>query len=122
MQPRLQAVRGRADRRAARRPGTSLCAPPVSNPQNFAAYGLSATDVGAALNANDYIAGLGTTKGQMVQVTLKASTALRHWRTSESRPQSRKGGAIVRLSDVANVTARIGRLRVGVSFDARRPL
>src|SRR5882757_1466561 len=40
------------------------------DPQKMAAYGLTGADVSAALSANDFIAGLGTTKGQMVQVTL----------------------------------------------------
>ena len=46
------------------------------DPNKLAAYGLSASDVAKALANNDYISGLGTTKGQMVQVNLTASTSL----------------------------------------------
>ena len=46
------------------------------DPDKLAAYGLTATDVAQALASNDYISGLGTTKGQMVQVNLAASTDL----------------------------------------------
>ena len=46
------------------------------DPDKLAAQGLTATDVSQALAANNYISGLGTTKGQMVQVNLSASTDL----------------------------------------------
>ncbi|HUD58431.1 MAG TPA: efflux RND transporter permease subunit, partial [Acetobacteraceae bacterium] len=46
------------------------------DPTKLAAYGLTATDVSQALANNDYISGLGNTKGQMVQVNLAASTDL----------------------------------------------
>src|SRR6476646_8030726 len=36
------------------------------DPQKLAAYGLTATDVTAALAANDFLSGIGNTKGQMV--------------------------------------------------------
>ena len=42
----------------------------------LAAYGLTAADVFTALSQNDFISGLGATKGQMVQVNLTASTNL----------------------------------------------
>ena len=37
------------------------------DPQQLAAYGLTAADVTQALHANDYISGIGSTKGQMVR-------------------------------------------------------
>ncbi len=55
------------------------------DPQKLAAYGLTATDVSQALAANDFISGIGNTKGQMVQVNLTASTGLH---TVERIPQS----------------------------------
>jgi multidrug efflux pump len=74
VQPRLQAVEGVQTAELLGAKNFALRA--WLDPQKLAAYGLTAADVGQALTANDYIAGLGTTKGQMVQVTLKASTAL----------------------------------------------
>ena len=66
------------------------------DPQKLAAFGLTATDVSQALTANDFISGIGTTKGQMVQVNLTASTGLH---SAERIPQprhqavERRGGA-----------------------------
>ena len=37
------------------------------DPQKLAAFGLTAADVSVALAANDFISGIGTTKGQMVR-------------------------------------------------------
>ena len=90
------------------------------DPQKLAAYGLTAADVGQALTANDYIAGLGTTKGQMVQVTLKASTALSSLEEFRNLVLKQEGGAIVRLSDVANVTLGSDDYESEVSFDGQK--
>ena len=78
--------RGRADRRDPRRARTSRCAPgsirtssrPTASPRPTSA---------PALAANNYISGLGTTKGQMVQVNLTASTSLH---SARGVPQPRR--------------------------------
>src|SRR6516164_10808240 len=44
------------------------------DPQRMAARGVSADDVYAALGSNNYLAGVGQTKGQMVSVDLKTNT------------------------------------------------
>jgi len=49
---------------------------PGSIPRILAAYSLTASQVSQAMTGNDYIAGLGNTKGQMIQVNLTASTNL----------------------------------------------
>ena len=46
------------------------------DPRKLAAHGLTASDVQQALASNDYIAAVGRTKGQMVEVNLTASTSL----------------------------------------------
>ncbi len=46
------------------------------DPKRMAAYGVTASDVRAALSTNNYLAALGTTKGQMVSVDLTAGTSL----------------------------------------------
>src|SRR5437870_3800711 len=46
------------------------------DPQRMAAHGVTASDVSAALAANNYLATVGTSKGQMVSVDLTASTAV----------------------------------------------
>jgi len=74
------------------------------NPKKLAAYGLTASDVRKALARNDYLSGLGNTKGQMVQVNLVASTSLHSVDEFKHMVIKEKNGAFVRLEDVAHVT------------------
>lgn len=73
------------------------------NPQKLAAYGLTPTDVWNALAANDFIAALGSTKGTMTQVTLRASTDLHTPQEFRQLILKQQNGAIIRLGDVAKV-------------------
>jgi multidrug efflux pump len=73
------------------------------DPQKLAAYGVTATDVRQALSSNNYLAALGTTKGQMVSVDLTAGTSLHTVDEFKQLAVKQKDGAIVRLEDVANV-------------------
>ncbi len=73
------------------------------DPAKLAAYGLTAADIDQALAANDYISGLGNTKGQMVQVNLTASTDLHSLDDFRNLVVKQANGAVVRLSDVATV-------------------
>ena len=118
VQPRLQAVEGVQTAELLGAKNFALRA--WLDPQKLAAYGLTAADVGQALTANDYIAGLGTTKGQMVQVTLKASTALSSLKEFRNLVLKQDKGAIVRLSDVANVTLGSDDYESEVSFDGQK--
>ncbi len=74
------------------------------NPQKLAAYGLTATDVYAALGNNDFVAAIGNTKGQMTQTTLTASTGLSDPTAFSNLILKQANGAIIRLKDVATVT------------------
>lgn len=74
------------------------------DPAKLAAYGMTASEVNQALQANDYIAGLGNTKGQMVQVNLTASTNLHSVAEFQNLVLKHANGALVRLKDVASVT------------------
>src|SRR5580693_209994 len=65
VQPKLQAVAG--VQTAEILGGQNFALRAWLDPAKLAAYGMTATDVSNALQQNDYIAGLGTTKGQMVQ-------------------------------------------------------
>ena len=118
VQPRLQAVEGVQTAELLGAKNFALRA--WLDPQKLAAYGLTAADVSQALTANDYIAGLGTTKGQMVQVTLKASTALSSLQEFRNLVLKQDKGAIVRLSDVANVTLGSDDYESEVSFDGQK--
>src|SRR5215469_4633435 len=73
------------------------------DPQRMAAYGVTASDVRQALSTNNYLAALGTTKGQMVSVDLTAGSSLHSVDEFKQLSVKQKDGAIVRLEDVANV-------------------
>jgi multidrug efflux pump len=73
------------------------------DPDKLAAYNLSPGDVHAALRRNNYLAAVGRTKGNLVQVNLLANTDLRSTKEFEDLIVVDRGGAIVRLSDVARV-------------------
>src|ERR1700756_3247108 len=90
------------------------------DPQKLAAFGVTATDVSAALTANDFISGIGTTKGQMVQVNLPASTSLHTASEFRNLVIKQTGGAIVRLKDVAVVSLGAEDYESEVSFDGKQ--
>lgn len=73
------------------------------DPDRLAAYNLSPGDVQAALRRNNYLAAVGRTKGHLVQVNLLANTDLRSAGEFEELIVADRGGAIVRLRDVARV-------------------
>jgi multidrug efflux pump len=72
-------------------------------PDRLAALNLSPGDVQAALQRNNYLAAVGQTKGNQVQINLLANTDLRSVAEFENLIVADRNGAIVRLSDVARV-------------------
>jgi multidrug efflux pump len=117
VQPKLQAVPG--VQTAEILGGQNFALRAWLNPEKLAAYGLSAADVSAALTQNNYIAGLGTTKGQMVEVNLTASTALHSQSEFANLIVKQTGGAIVRLKDVADVSLGADDYETQVAFDGK---
>ncbi len=118
VQPRLQAVDGV---QTAELLGSKNFALRVwMNPKKMAAYGLTATDVSTALAQNDFLSGVGNTKGQMVQVNLNASTNLHSVDEFRNMVVKRHGDAIVRLKDVANVMLGSDDYDSQVSFDGKK--
>jgi multidrug efflux pump len=73
------------------------------DPDRLAALNLSPGDVQAALKRNNFLAAVGRTKGNLVQVNLLANTDLRSAVEFENLIVADRGGAIVRLKDVAQV-------------------
>ncbi len=73
------------------------------DPDRLAALNLSPGDVHEALRRNNYLAAVGQTKGELVQVNLLANTDLRSAGEFENLIVADRDGAIVRLSDVARV-------------------
>jgi multidrug efflux pump len=73
------------------------------DPDRLAALNLSPGDVWAALQRNNYLAAVGQTKGNQVQINLMANTDLRSVDEFANLIVAERNGAIVRLSDVARV-------------------
>jgi len=117
VQPKLQAVPG--VQTAEILGGQNFALRAWLDPTKLAAYGLTATDVSAALTQNNYISGLGTTKGQMVEVNLTASTELHAEREFANLIVKQTGGAIVRLKDVADVSLGADSYETQVAFDGK---
>ena len=118
VQPRLQAVEGVQTAEIIGGKNFSLRA--WLDPTKLAAYSLTASDISAALVKNNYIAGLGTTKGQMVQVNLTASTSLHSVAEFEELIIKQQAGVIIRLKDVAKVTLGADDYEASVSFDGNK--
>jgi multidrug efflux pump len=118
VQPRLQAVTGVQTAELLGQKIFSLRA--WLDPQKLAAFGLTAADVSVALTANDYISGIGTTKGQMVQVNLAASTSLHSADEFRNLVVKQVGGAVVRLKDIANVVLGSEDYESEVGFDGKQ--
>jgi multidrug efflux pump len=86
----------------------------------LAAFGLSAADVSAALAANNYLAALGSSKGQMVSVPLTAGTDLHSVDEFKRLVVKRSGDSLVRLEDVATVVLGAESYDFNVSFSGQR--
>ncbi|MBS0664500.1 MAG: efflux RND transporter permease subunit [Verrucomicrobia bacterium] len=101
VQPRLSSVKGvqRADVLG----GRVFAMRVWLKPQELAARGLSPADVRAALQANNALAAVGATKGSMMSVSLVANTDLRNVEQFKQLVVAERNGAIIRLSDVADV-------------------
>ena len=89
------------------------------NPAQLAAHGVTAADVYQALTNNNYLAAVGTTKGQMVSVDLTAATDLHSVDEFRQLMVKQKDGAIVRLQDVATVVLGAEDYDTNVAFSGK---
>ena len=101
VQPKLQALEGVQTAEIIGGQTFSLRA--WLDPNKLQAYGLTASDVSNAMSSNDYISAVGTTKGQMIQVTLTSTTNLHSLEEFRNLVVKSVNGANVRLRDVAQV-------------------
>ena len=86
----------------------------------MAAHGVTATDVSTALAQNNYLTGLGASKGQMVTVPLTAGTDLHTVDEFKALAVKQVGGAIVHLEDIATVTLGSENYDFNVAFSGVR--
>jgi multidrug efflux pump len=101
LQPQLSTIEG--IQRVTIEGGRQIAMRVWIDPDRLAALNLSPGDVHAALQRNNYLAAVGRTKGNLVQVNLLANTDLRSTDEFNDLIVAERNGAIVRLSDVARV-------------------
>ena len=89
------------------------------DPKKLASYGLTATDISAALGNNDFISAVGNTKGEMVQVTLTSTSNLHSLKEFQDLIVKQINGSNIRLSDVAEVTLGADSYEAKVRFDGK---
>ena len=86
----------------------------------MAAHGVTAMDVSAALASNNYLAALGSSKGQMVTVPLTAGTDLHSVDEFKKLAIKQNGDSIVHLEDVATITLGSENYDFNVAFSGVR--
>jgi multidrug efflux pump len=102
VQPRLAALEGvqRADLLGDRTFAMRIWL----KPDRLAAFNISPSQVRAALQANNFLAAVGHTKGALIQVNLTANTDLRSVDEFKNLVVRQSGDQLVRLSDLADVS------------------
>ena len=101
VQPRLAAVKG--IQRAEVLGGRVFAMRVWLKPEELAARNLSPSDVRAALQANNALAAVGSTKGTMLSVSLVANTDLKNVEQFRQLVVAERNGKYIRLADVADV-------------------
>jgi len=101
VQPRLSSVKGvqRADVLGGRVFAMRIWL----KPEQLAARGISPAEVRLALQGNNALAAVGSTKGSMLSVSLVANTDLKNVDDFKKLVVAQRAGTIIRLSDVAEV-------------------
>jgi multidrug efflux pump len=86
----------------------------------LAAHNVTAQDVFTALGNNNYLAAVGSSKGQMVTVDMTAGTDLHSVQEFRQLVIKQVGDSIVRLEDVAEVTLGAENYDLNVAFSGKR--
>lgn len=90
------------------------------DPARMAAHNVTAAEVRNALGSNNFLAAVGSAKGQMVSVDLTAATDIHSVADFRRLAIKQKDGAIVRLEDVANVVLGAEDYNLNVAFDGQQ--
>ncbi|MEJ1973116.1 MAG: efflux RND transporter permease subunit [Lacunisphaera sp.] len=101
VQPRLAAVKG--VQRAEVLGGRVFAMRVWLKPDELAAHNLSPSEVRQALQANNALAAVGSTKGSMLSVSLVANTDLKDVEQFKRLVVAERNGTVIRLADVADV-------------------
>jgi multidrug efflux pump len=118
VQPRLSAIQGvqRADILG----GRTFALRAWLKPDRMAALNVSPGAVRQALAANNTLAAVGQTKGQLVQVNLTATTDAQNVDTFKQLVVREQNGALVRLGDIADVTLGADTYEQDVRFSGKK--
>ncbi|MGH8397314.1 MAG: efflux RND transporter permease subunit [Gammaproteobacteria bacterium] len=87
------------------------------NPASMAARGITPADVSNALQANNYISAVGSTRNKQKQVTITATTSLNNLTQFQNLVVKNVGTTVIRLKDVADVTLGAENYNQAVFFD-----
>lgn len=117
VQPKLQAVQG--VQLAEILGGQTFALRAWLDPVKLAGYGISPTEVGAALANNAFVSAVGRTDGQMFIRNLTADTDITNVEDYRKMVIKQQNGAIIRLGDIAKVTLGAQNYDSAVSFDGR---
>ena len=117
IQPKLTAIQGvqRADILGARVYAMRIWL----KPERLAALGVTPSDVRKALQANNYLAAVGKTKGTMTSINLIANTNLSSPDEFRQLVVKQKGGVLVRLQDIADIELGSEDYDSDVRFDGK---
>jgi multidrug efflux pump len=85
----------------------------------LAAHNVTAQDVFTALGNNNYLAAVGSSKGQMVTIDMTAGTDLHSVQEFRQLAIKQVGDSIVRLEDVAEVTLGAENYDLNVAFSGK---
>jgi len=85
----------------------------------LAAYGLSPSQVSAALAANNALAAVGATKGSFISINLNAATDLHTAEQFRQLVVKQQNGAIIRLGDIADVVLGAENYDTAVHFNGK---
>jgi len=100
VQPKIQAVPGVGK---AQMLGNKTFAMRIwLDPERMAALGVTANDVSEVLRANNYLSGVGGTKGNFVKIDLRATTDAVSEADFRQLVVSNRNGTLVRLEDIAD--------------------
>ncbi|MGE0143388.1 MAG: efflux RND transporter permease subunit [Planctomycetota bacterium] len=118
VQPQLATIKG-VQRVTNQEGGRPIAMRIWIDPDALAAVNLAPGDVYAAIQRNNYLAAVGQTKGEQVQINLLADTDLRSVREFEDLIVIDRGGSVVRMRDVAKVELGAEEAEFMAKFDDR---
>ncbi|AEG00304.1 efflux RND transporter permease subunit [Methylomonas methanica] len=100
VQPKIQAVPGVGKAKVL---GNKTFAMRIwLDPERMASLGVTATDVSDVLRENNYLSGVGSTKGNFVKIDLRATTDAVNVSEFRQLVVSNRNGTLVRLQDIAD--------------------